>query len=113
MNRTPILLLRPRFEIVQSDVRKFTAKRGAIHRKTHTVEPFIHLNGVLAHALADNVERDLIIGKVASGNARENAHGLITRELVARKVETLAGEASGVLENANGNRSDILNSNLR
>src|SRR6267378_7528219 len=103
----------PMIRSLESDIGKFTAKCRAIHRKTDAVEPFVHLNGILAHALADNIDRDLVIGKVAAGDARENAHGVITRELVARKVEPLAGEASGVLEDANGNCPDIWNSNLR
>ena len=113
MKSTPILSFGPRLEIVEGNVGKFAAKRGAIHRKTDAVELFVHLGGIRAHALADNVERDLVIAKVAAGDARENAHGLITRELVAREVETLAGEASGIFEDANGDRPDIWNGNLR
>jgi hypothetical protein len=113
MKSTPILSFGPRLEVVEGNVGKFTAKRGAIHRKTDAVEPFVHLDGILAHALADNIERDLVIGKVAAGDEGENAHGVINRELVAREVEALAGEASGVLEDANGDRPDIWNGNLR
>ena len=98
---------------MEGDVGKFTAKRGAIHRKTNAVEPFVHLDGILAHALADDIERDLKVGKGAAGDARENAHGVIPGELVARQVDTLAGEASGVLEDANGDRPDIRDGNLR
>src|SRR6516165_3386710 len=47
--RFPILRLRPRLEVVKSNVGKFAAKRGAIHRKTDAVEPFIHLGGIRAH----------------------------------------------------------------
>ena len=112
MKRTPILILGPRSKSLESDVGKFTVKRGAIHRKTDAVEPFVHLDGILAYALADNIERDLVIGKVAAGDTGENGHGVIPRELVAREVETLAGEASGVLEDANGDRPDIWNGNL-
>ena len=72
MKSTPILRLRPRLEVVEGDVGKFTAERGAIHRKTDAVEPFVHLDGILAHALADDIERDLVIGKGAAGDAREN-----------------------------------------
>jgi hypothetical protein len=62
MKPTPILSFGPRLEVVEGNVGKFTAKRGAIHRKTDAVEPFVHLDGILAHALADNIERDLVIG---------------------------------------------------
>src|SRR5260221_14081127 len=68
MKRAPILFLRPRFEIVESDVWKFTAKRGAIHRKTDVVEPFVHLDGILAHALTDNIERNLVVGEGTAGD---------------------------------------------
>ncbi len=44
---------------MEGDVGEFTAKRGAIHRKTDAVEPFVHLDGILAHALADDIKRDL------------------------------------------------------
>ena len=111
--RAPILHLRPRLEVVEIDVGKITAERGAIHRKTDAVEPFVHPDGILAHALADNIERDLVVRKRAAGDSRENGHRVIPRELVACEVETLAGEASGVLEDANGDRPDIWNGNLR
>src|SRR3984885_3856827 len=110
---TPILFLGPRFEILESNVGKFAAKRGAIHGKTDAVEPFIHLDGILAHALADDVERDLVIAKRATGDTRENGEGVIPRELVAREVETLAREATGILEDANRDRANVRDSNLR
>ena len=113
MKSTPILSFGPRLEVVEGNVGKFTAKRGAIRRKTDAVEPFVHLDGILAHALTDSIERDLVIGKVAAGDTRENAHGVITCELVAREVEALAGEASGIFEDANCDRPDIWNGNLR
>src|SRR5260370_21495042 len=68
MKRSPILSFGPRLEVVEGNVGKFTAKRRAIHRKTDAVEPFVHLDGILAHALADNIERDLGVGKVAAGD---------------------------------------------
>src|ERR1700678_1680296 len=40
MGSTPILSLRPRLKVVESDIGKSTAERGAIHRKTDTVKPF-------------------------------------------------------------------------
>src|SRR5260370_18390603 len=100
----PIPGLRPRLEVVEGDVGELTAERGAIHRKTDAVEPFVHPNGILAHALADDIERDLVIVKRAAGNARENGEGVIPRELVAREVEALAREATRVLEEADGDR---------
>jgi len=78
---------------VEGDVGKLTPERGAIHRKTDAVEPFVHPNGILAHALADDIERDLVIAKGAAGDTREDGEGVIPRELVAREVETLAGAA--------------------
>src|SRR5260370_9390374 len=40
--------------------------------------------------MADEIERKLVIAKGAPGDARENGHGVIPRELVAREVEALA-----------------------
>jgi hypothetical protein len=40
--------LRSRLEVVEGDLRKFTVERGAIHRKTDAVEPFVHPGGILA-----------------------------------------------------------------
>ena len=45
---------------LKSNVGKFAAKRGAIHRKTDAVKPFVHFDGVLAHALADHIKRHLV-----------------------------------------------------
>src|ERR1700689_1774849 len=101
MKITPILSFGPRLEVLESDVGKFTAKRGAIYRKAYTLEPFVHLDGVLAHALADDIERDLKIRKRVADDARENAHGLVPGEFIAREIETLAGEAGGLLQDAN------------
>lgn len=88
-------------------------ERGAIHRKTDAVEPLVHLDGILAHALANHIERDLQIAQGPASNARENGHGLVPCEFVAREVESLAGEATGVPEDANGDRSNVLDGNLR
>src|SRR6202521_316536 len=63
MESTPILGLRPRLKVVESDIGKFTAERGAIHRKTDAVKPFIHLDGIFSHTLADHIERDLEVAK--------------------------------------------------
>jgi len=73
----PILRLRPRLEVVEGNVGELTAERGAIHRKTDTIEPFVHPDGILAHALADDIERDLVIAEATSGDARENGEGVI------------------------------------
>ena len=70
---------------MEGDVGKLTPEYAAIHRKTDAVEPFVHPNGILAHALADDIERDLVIAKRAPGDARENGHGAIPGELVARE----------------------------
>src|SRR5208282_191251 len=88
-------------------------ERGAIHRKTDAVEPFVHLDGILAHALADDIERNLVIAKRAPRDARENGHGVIPVELVSREVEALAREATGVFEDANGDRPNVRDGNLR
>src|SRR6478672_9750520 len=111
--QAPILHLRPRLEVVEIDVGKITAERGAIHRKTDAVEPFVHPNGILTHALADDIERDLVIAKGAAGDTREDGEGVIPRELVAREVEALAREATGVLKDANGDRANVCDRNLR
>jgi len=91
---------------VKGDVGKFMVERGAIYHKTDAVEPFVHPGGILAHALADDIERDLVIGKGAAGDARENGEGVIPRQFVAREVAALAPAATGVLEDANGDRPD-------
>src|SRR3954453_24259311 len=108
---TPILGLRPRLKAVESDIGKFTAERGAIHRKTGARKPFVHLDSILAHALADDIERDLEIAKRAPDDAREYGYGVISREFVAREFETFAGESSGIFQNANGDCPDVRNSN--
>jgi hypothetical protein len=113
MEHAPILRLRPRLKAVEGDVGEFTAERGAIHGKTDAVEPFVHPDGILAHALADDIERDLVIAKRAAGDARESGEGVIPRELVAREVEALAREATGILEDANGDRPNVRDGNLR
>src|SRR4029077_10599457 len=63
MESTPILSLRPRLKVVETNIGKFTAERGAIHRKTDAVKPFIHLDSILSHTLADHIERDLKVTK--------------------------------------------------
>src|ERR1700733_9414253 len=113
MEYAPILRLRPRLKVMENDVGEFTAQRGTIHRKTDAVEPFIHPNGILAHALADDIERDLVIAKGAACDAREDGEGVIPGELVAREVEALAREATSILEDANGDRSNVRDGNLR
>jgi len=57
---------------------KLTPEGGAIHRKTDAVEPFVHPNGILAHALADDIERDLVIAKGAAGAAPGENCGIDT-----------------------------------
>src|SRR5260370_19391200 len=109
----PILRLRPRLEVVEGDVGELTAERGAIHRIADAVQPIVHLGGILTHALADDIERDLVIVKRAAGNARENGEGVIPRELIARAVAALAREATRVLEEADGDRPDVHHANLR
>ena len=74
---------------MEGDVGELTAERGAIHGKTDAIEPFVHLDCILAHALADDIERDLVIAKGAAGDTREDGEGVIPRELVAREVEAL------------------------
>src|SRR5450631_4343897 len=98
---------------MEGDVGKLTVERGAIHRKADAFKPFVHPGAILPHALADDIERDLIIGERAAGDARENGDDVIPRELVAREVEALAREATGVLEGANGDRSDVRDGDLR
>src|SRR5260370_2745203 len=111
--RIPILRLRPRLEVVEGDVGELTAERGASRRNTDAVDPFVDRNGMLADALADDIERDLVIAKGAAGAVREDGQGVIPREFVAREVEALAGEATGLLEDADGERANVRDSNLR
>src|SRR5690348_9120036 len=66
--RVPILCLRPRLEVVEGDVGKLTAERCAIDRVADTVEPLVHLGAALTHALMDDVQRDLEIGELATGD---------------------------------------------
>ena len=113
MNHAPLLRLSPRLKIVEGDVGKLTPERGAIHRKADAVEPFVHPNGILAHALADDIERDLVIAKGAAGDTREDGEGVIAREFVAREIEALAREATGVLKDANGDRANVRDRDLR
>src|SRR3984957_2661597 len=113
MKRAPILRLCPRLKVAEGDVGELTAERGAIHGKTDAVEPFVHLDGILAHALADDVERDLVIAKRPTDDTRENGEGGIPRELAAREFETLAREATGILEDANRDRANVRDGNLR
>ena len=70
--RVPILLRRPRLEVVEGDVGELTAERCAIDREADTVEPLVHLGAVLTHALADDVQRDLEIDERATGDTRED-----------------------------------------
>jgi hypothetical protein len=86
---------------------KTEPERGSIHRKTDEVEPFIHLNGILAHALADDIEGDLVIAKGAAGDTRAGGESVIPREFVAREVEAFAGDATRVLKNADGDRANV------
>jgi hypothetical protein len=111
--RVPILCLRPRLEVVEGDVGELTAERCAIDRVADTVEPLRHLDGVLTHALADDVQRDLEIGERATGDTREDGEDVVARELVAPKVEALACEAAWVLEEANGDGPDVRDGDLR
>src|SRR4029077_13869041 len=105
--------LRPKLKVVESDLGKFTAESGAIHRKTDAVEPFVPLNGILSHTRADHIERDLKVGKRAADDTREYGHGFISCEFVAREVETFAGESSGIFKNANGDLPDVRGGDLR
>jgi hypothetical protein len=84
--------------------REIHGRARAIHHKTDAVEPFVHPGGILAHALTDDIERDRVLGKGAAGDARENGEGVIPRQFVAREVEALVRAATGVLEDANGDR---------
>ena len=89
-----------------------TSDIGAV---ADALEPFVHPNGILAHALADDIERDLVIAKGAAGDAREDGQCVIPREFVAREVEALAGEATGILEDAGrftGKRFDLASDEL-
>src|ERR1700750_1860743 len=63
MKRAPVLRFRPRLEVVKGDVGELAAERFPVDRVADTIEPLVHLDGVLAHALADDVERNLNVGE--------------------------------------------------
>src|SRR5882724_5058293 len=109
----PILRLRPRLEVVKGDIGELTAERRAIEREADTLEPLVHLGAVLTHALADDVRRNLEIGKRATGDAREDSDDVVAREFVAPEVEAFAREAPWVLEEANGDGPDVRHCDLR
>ena len=98
---------------MEGDVGELTVERGAIRRIADTVQPFVHPGAILAHALADDIERDLVIGEGAAGDARENGDDVIPGKRVARQIKALAREATGVLEDANGDRPDVRDGDLR
>src|SRR4051812_27511560 len=81
--RVPILCLCPRLEVVKGNVGELAAERCAIDGVADAVEPLVHLDGILPHALADEVQRDLEIGKPATRDTREDGDDVIARELVA------------------------------
>ena len=101
------MCLRPRLEVVKGDVGKLTAERCAIDREADAVEPLVHLDPVLTHALADDVQRDLKISERATGDPGEDDEDVVGRELVATEVEALAREAAWILEDANGDSADV------
>jgi hypothetical protein len=63
--------------------------------------------------LSDDAQRDLEIAERATGDTREDGDDVIAREVVAREVKALAGEAAWVLEEANGDGPDVREGNLR
>lgn len=98
------------------DSKSWKATSGNSRRsapKTDAVEPFVHLDGILAHALANDIERYLVVGKGAADDARENGKGVIAREFVTGEVEPLACEAISILEDANGDCPDVCEGYLR
>src|SRR5258705_8680621 len=111
--RLPVLCLRPRFEVVEGDVGELAAKRCAIERVADTIEPLVHLDAVLTHAFADDVQRDLEIRERATGDTREDGDDVVACELVAREVEALPRETVWLLEDANGDGPDVRDGDLR
>jgi hypothetical protein len=111
--RVPILFLRPRLEVAKGDIGELAAERCAIDREADTVEPLIHLGAVFTHALADHVLRDLEIDERATGHPREDCEDVVARKLVAPEVEALACEAARVLEEANGDGTNVREGDLR
>src|ERR1700692_1927547 len=85
--RLSLLRHRPRLKSVKGDAGEVAGERCAIDRVADTVEPLVHLGGVLTHALADDVQRDLEIGESATGDTRENGDNVVARKLVAPDVE--------------------------
>src|SRR5262249_36990922 len=110
--RVPILCLRPRLEVVEGDVGELPAEPRAIDRVADAVEPLVHLDGILTHALADDLQRDLEIGECATGDTREDGDDVVARELIAPEVEALACKAIWVLEEAHGDGSDVRDGDL-
>src|SRR5262249_22757514 len=111
--RLPILRLGPGLEGVKRDAGKLAAERGGIERVADVVEPLVHLRAVVAHALAEDVGRDLVVGERLAGDGGEDGDHVVARELVPPEVEALAGEAARVLENGDGDRPDVGDGDLR
>ena len=111
--RIPILRLRPRLEVVEGDVGELTAERGAIHRIADAVEPIVHLGGILTHALADDIERDLVIveGRPVTRERMARASFPVSSSLARSK--RLPVKRRGVLKDANGDRPNVRDGNLR
>jgi hypothetical protein len=108
--RVPILCLRLRLKVVKGDIGELAAERCTIDREADTVEPLIDRDAVLAHALADDVQRDLKIGEGATADTGEDGEDVVARKLIAPEVEALACE---VFEKANGYGSDVRKGDLR
>jgi hypothetical protein len=98
---------------VEGDVGEITAERCAIDRIADTVEPLVHLDAVLTHALADDVQGDLEIGEWATADTPEDGDDVVASKLVAPQVEALACKAARVLEDANGDGPDVRDGDLR
>jgi len=55
----------------------------------------------------------LVVAERASGDARENCENVVPRELVAGEVEAPTRKAGWIFEDANGNRPDVRDADLR
>src|ERR1700755_2243244 len=107
MGSVPVLRFDPLLEIVKADVGKFALQRGTINGETDTVKPLIHFYSVVAHALANDFERDLKIGDGPGDDLRKNSHGFVTGEFIASKIEALAGETIRVFKDADSDCADV------
>src|SRR5260221_12869658 len=89
MKHAQVLRPRPGLEVPEGDVGELAMEHRAIRRIADAVEPFVHPGVTRSHALADGIERNLVIRDGAAGHAREDRNDVIPRQLVAHEFESL------------------------